>query len=114
MPCDIEQEFTLRMFDVYRQAKEEAGYTATIFYGMIHDNGGLATAKTLINARKPSDGYTALFFKGRLDITVEAVVVEEPEWHSLFTEEEIEKAKRRLVQYEYKFGSPRRPWKRVK
>ncbi len=89
MPRDIEDRFTLRMFEIYQQAKQKAGYNATIFYGMVSDNGGLATAKTLINATKPSDGYTALYMRGHLNLTVEAVVVEEPRWHSLFTDEEI-------------------------
>lgn len=95
-------KFTLRMFEIYRHAKEQAGYTATIFYNMVHDHGGLITAKTLINAAKPSDGYTALYERGRLDLTVEAVVVEEQKWHPLFTGEEITKAKNRLDKYGYK------------
>ena len=103
MAQTIEDKFTLRMFEIYQQAKQKAGYTATIFYGMVSDNGGLATAKTLINAAKPSDGYTALYMRGHLDLTVEAVVVEEPQWQSLFTSEEIERAKKRLTAYKYKF-----------
>ena len=57
MAQDIEQRFTQRMFEIYRQAKEQAGYTASIFLGMISDNGGLITAKQLINSPRPSDGY---------------------------------------------------------
>jgi hypothetical protein len=41
--------------------------------------------------------------KGHLSLTVEAVVVEEPQWQSLFKGEEIERAKKRLKAYEYKF-----------
>ncbi len=65
----------------------------------------LSTAKFLINADKPSDGYTALFEKGRLDLTVEAMVVEEPRWYPLFTEEELTRARKRLSAY----GYPPRP-----
>ena len=92
------------MFDVYRCAKYEAGYNATSFLKMLTDSGGLATAKTLINAAEPSDGYTALYMRSRLDLTVEAVVVEDQQWHALFTEEELAKAKKRLRDYRY---SPR-------
>lgn len=97
----IEQMFTLTMFETYRRAKTEANYNATKFYSMLNENGGLATAKTLINAAKPSDGYTALYERGRLDLTVEAVVVENPKWYPLFTEEEITRSRKRLSDYRY-------------
>ena len=71
---------------------------------MLTDNGGMATAKTLINAAKPSDGYTALYERGRLDLTVEAVVTENPRWRELFTPEELARAEKRLKAYGYKAG----------
>lgn len=97
--ADLEAQFAQAMFGVYRLAKDEANYNATIFLQMLTDNGGLRTAKTLINASKPSDGYTALWERERLDLTVEAVVVENPIWHALFTPEEISRARRRLGKY---------------
>jgi len=59
------------------------------------------TAKYLINSRKPSDGYTNLWERGRLDLTVEAMVMENSKWHELFTSEELDKARRRLTDYGY-------------
>ncbi len=99
--ADLQEQFDLAMFEVYRRAKGEAGYNATVFLQMLSDGGGLRTAKTLINAAKPSDGYTALWERKRLDLTVEAVVVENARWHPLFAPEEIERAKRRLSDYSY-------------
>ena len=99
--ADLEAQFTEAMFDIYRRAKAEADYPANIFLRMVTDHGGRATAKTLINATKPSDGYTALYMRKRLDLTVEALVVENPRWHSLFTPEEIERARKRLRAYRY-------------
>lgn len=93
--------FDSAMFDIYRRAKSEAGYNATIFLQMISDRGGLDTAKYLINAAKASDGYTQLYERGRLDLTVEALVVGQPRWQHLFESEELERAKRRLVEYGY-------------
>lgn len=61
------------------------------------------TAKQLINNSKPSAGYTALYERGRLDLTVEALVVEYSQWHALFTPEEIDKAQKRLREYRYEF-----------
>lgn len=90
------------MFDIYRRAKAEAGYNASIFLQMISDRGGLATAKYLINAPRVSDGYTHLYERGRLDLTVEAMVVENARWHHLFEPSELADAERRLLQYGYK------------
>lgn len=97
----LESEFNEAMFSIYRQAKEEAKYNATVFLGMLSDRGGLPTAKYLVNASKPSDGYTNLYERGRLDLTVEAMIVENPRWHSLFTSEELAKAHKRLKDYHY-------------
>jgi hypothetical protein len=99
--ADIETQFTEAMFDIYRLAKSEAKYNATIFLQMLTDEGGLRTAKTLINAAKPSDGYTALYLRHRLDLTVEAVVVKNSQWHQLFEPEELERARKRLREYGY-------------
>ncbi len=85
---DQKNTFDAAMFEIYARAKSEAQYTASLFLKMLHDRGGQATAKTLINASKPSDGFTVLWEKGRLDLTVEAMVAENPKWHSLFLREE--------------------------
>jgi hypothetical protein len=98
----VTDNFDAAMFDIYRRAKAELGYSANIFLGMLTDRGGIATAKYLINSTKPSDGYTYLFEHQRLDLTVEATVVENLVWHPLFEPEEVEKARRRLVAYGYK------------
>jgi hypothetical protein len=103
---DLLKQFDGAMFEIYSRAKSEAGYNATIFLRMLGDRGRLATAKYLINSPKPSDGYTQLYERARLDLTVEAMVVENPKWHTLFTSEELERARQRLVQYGYKPKSP--------
>lgn len=99
--ADIEALFDQAMFDVYRRAKVEAGYNATVFLKMITDNRGINAAKTLINSAQPSDGYTALYLRGRLDLTVEALVIEDERWHQLFTDEELTRARKRLRDYRY-------------
>ncbi|MEX4009421.1 hypothetical protein [Neoaquamicrobium sediminum] len=97
----LESKFEGAMFDIYRRAKSEAKYNANAFLGMLNDRGGLYTAKALINAPRQSDGYTALLMAGRLDLTVEALVVEDIRWKPLFLHEEIEKAKKRLAANQY-------------
>lgn len=98
---DQEKAFNEAMIEIYRRAKSEARYNAKAFLGMVIDRGGLSTAKYLINSSAPSVGYTALYERNRLDLTVEAMVLEHLNWHSLFTTEELEKARKRLAQYGY-------------
>ncbi len=96
----LEQKFEAAMFDIYRRAKSEAKYNATIFLKMLNDRGGLP-AKALINAETQSQGYTALLLAGRLDLTVEALVVEDIRWHELFLSDELNKARKRLEDNRY-------------
>jgi hypothetical protein len=100
--AQLSDEFSGAMFEIYRRAKDEAGYPANIFLKMLTDKGGVITAKYLINSPKPSDGYTALYERNRLDLTVEAEVTENIKWHALFTKEEIQRVHGRLKQYQYK------------
>ena len=101
MPTALEAEFHSAMEDIYRRAYEEAGYRATAFKGMVADLGGPEAARRLINTRNVSDGYTALWERRRLDLTVEATVVETQRFHVLFTKEEIEICRQRLEEYRY-------------
>ncbi len=52
----LSKKFDAAVFNIYKRAKSEANYNATIFLSMLNDRGGLSTAKYLINASKPSDG----------------------------------------------------------
>ena len=98
---DLNRKLNAAMFDLYRRIKAETKYNATAFLQMMSDRGGVATAKALINSPKISDGYAALIERGRLDLTVEAFIVSEPRWHTLFTTEELAKARERLKLYNF-------------
>lgn len=101
MPSQLEQEFHRAMVEIYHKAKEEADYVPTRYIQMVSEQGGVEAARTLINAEVPSDGYTELWKRGRLDITVEALV-QDPKWAPLFDTVEIERAKQRLSEYKIK------------
>ncbi|APO70126.1 hypothetical protein IE4872_PC00095 (plasmid) [Rhizobium gallicum] len=103
MATDLERQFDGAMMAIYQRAKTEAKYNANVFLGMLSDRGGLATARYLINSASASEGYTNLWERNRLDLTVEALVLENGKWHPLFTAEELAKAKARLIAYNYKF-----------
>ena len=104
MPTRLEEEFHSAMEDIYRRAREEAGYNATVFLRMVAEHGGPETARRLINAHEVSDGYRVLCQRGRLDLTVEAKVIETPRFHELFTRHELEICRRRLSEYGYTGG----------
>jgi hypothetical protein len=91
----LEQTFTSAMLDIYRRAKSEAHYNAPWFLQMIADYGGVGAARRLLVSAEVQTGFTALWERGRLDLTVEYHVLK-PKFASLFTEEERNEAKKRL------------------
>ena len=92
---DVEQQFHQQMLEVYRRAKDECGYNAIRFYQMVEEQGGLQTAKTLLTSKRIPDGFAQLCLLGRLDISMENLVLQEP-WPPLFTDVELAIARRRL------------------
>lgn len=95
--------FTLALYALYERTNRETGYNATAFFQMLNEHGGEETARRLIHAPRQSDGYTKLFLMqpSRLDLTVEAVVVESREWRELLGEETMMRAAKRLRDCEY-------------
>ena len=97
--AELERAFHDRMLAIYKDAKA-VGYNAARFLAMVTEHGGLETARILLRATGVSDGYTALWERQRLDLTVEALVLE-PRWTPLFTDHERQVATRRLRDYGY-------------
>jgi len=95
---DLERRFNRAMIEIYEKAKRETGYNATRFLQMVSEIGGLASARRLLAAPAVSDGFTALWKRGRLDLTVETLVLSE-QYRDLFSEEERERAAARLAAY---------------
>ncbi len=92
------------MLNIYRRALREAGYPAKRFVEMVHEQGGYDAAMQLIHDSKPSSGYTSLFELGRLDLTVEALILG-PDWceSTIFTDHDRCAAFNRLRQYNFRF-----------
>ena len=97
---DPQTEFARAMRDVYARAKSEAGYDATYFLRMLSEHGPVDTARRLITSTQPSEGFTQLWQRKRLDLTVEAQALR-PQFAHLFTEEERDVCRRRLADYGY-------------
>ena len=100
-----EERFHQAMKDIYRRGRSEAGYNASWFLSMISEIGGVETAHVLLNAGAESDGFVALWERGRLDLTVEAQVLR-PEFADLFTPAEVEVARHRLDELNYDGRAP--------
>ena len=105
MPTEAESQFNEAMLNIYRRAKAEAGYNATRFLSMVVEDGRLETARYLLHAAKVSEGYTALWERKRLDLTVEAMILR-PEWQALFSDVERRIAVNRLREYGYSGSLP--------
>ncbi len=97
----LENKFNQEMLLIYERAKSECKYNATRFLGMVTERGGLQAAKILLNAKHLSGGFVELWKCHRLDLTVEALVLQ-PEWKILFSDEERVISKKRLDELGYK------------
>ena len=105
-----ERNFDQAMRQLYLDAKD-AGYNATYFLRMLNELGGVATARKLVGSPTPSDGFTKLWEMGRLDLSVEALVLD-ARWKGLFSDQEQAAARRRLTDYGWR-GDTRRGLKRI-
>jgi hypothetical protein len=93
---NLETEFHEQMVNVYRNALTQAHYKATKFLEMVSMQGGLKAAKTLLHTSYLPDGFAELWQRGRLDLTMEHIVIQAP-WNALFTEDELRVARERLA-----------------
>lgn len=91
------------MLRIYDESKA-IGYTPSKFRQMVANEGGLQTAKKLIGSEQLSDGFAKLAQLGRLDLTVEALVLQK-KYRPFFTDTELEIAKERLVQLGFEIVS---------
>jgi HNH endonuclease len=101
---DPHPEFTQALVDIYRRALKETEYNAHEFFQLLQWRHGRDTALYLIHSTRPATGFTALWERKRLDLTVEAMILR-PKWNYLFTDEDRLAAYRRLAEYHHSFSS---------
>ena len=97
---DLKKSFRQEMCDTYTIAKKEFGYNAARFLQMLNTMDGFDVAKQLIHKGGMSEGMIALWENHRLDLSVEARVLQ-PEFATLFTEEEKNICHNRLKELGY-------------
>lgn len=100
----LESEFHVLMRSIYDRAKAECNYPATRFLKMLGDHGGVETAHILLRAPNVSDGFVELYLKKRLDLTVEAQILANEKFWPLFSERELDTARRWITEYEAKLA----------
>lgn len=95
------EEFTQRMLDLYEDAKTELNYRASRLLQMVRSAGGVTAARAwLAKNSNPTEGFERLYRENRLDLSVEAIVLN-PRWSGLFSPNELESARARLDEYGY-------------
>jgi hypothetical protein len=97
----LEEEFHTAMMTTYEEGAKR-GYYPTYFMQMLHQYGGVETAKRLLAKHEIQTGLMKLYELGLLDSSMEAYVIKE-RYQPLFTHEECKEAHRRLKELGY-FG----------
>lgn len=93
-----EIQFHQETIKIVEQLKNEIRYNPTRFIQMLSKYGGPETAHRLLKSAGGSDGFTTLGEAGRLEMSVEAMVVL-PWYQALFSPTERAAARKRLTDY---------------
>ena len=78
----------------------ELHYNPRYFRTMVSQHGALGAVRKILHAPAVSDGFVALWERHRLDLSVEALVLDDRFAH-IFTEEERDIARNRLIDFGY-------------
>lgn len=92
--------FDRAVLELIERCRAELRYNPRYFRVMVTQHGALEAARRLLHAPAVSDGFVSLWERQRLDLAVEALVVDERFAH-LFTEEELTVARKRLDDFGY-------------
>jgi hypothetical protein len=97
---DTEQKFAEYIRQTCDCCVRECNYNPYVFVRMMEHYGVVPACRQVIESTRPPSGFTTLREKGRLDLTVEAAVLQSP-WCELFTPDVLLKARKRLRDYHY-------------
>ncbi len=97
MATGLETGFNEAMLDLYWRIGRESGYWANYYLRKVRKEGGVLAARYFLRQRGLSEGLITLAKLGRLDMSVEQLILEPP-WTSLFTGEERAMASAKLAE----------------
>jgi len=92
---DLEREFQIAAIEMYLTVLRECRYHEKVFLNMVANLGARNAAKALLGTRDVQSGLRGLRRLGRLDLSVEHLVIQ-PRWRDLFKDYEREEARMRL------------------
>lgn len=92
---NLQAQFTEHLLDLARRSNDELHYHPGYFIKMVKAQGGVGAAKTLLALPAASEGFTILKKLGRLDLSMEAAVIEQ-RWAAMFTTIQLATAHTRL------------------
>jgi len=96
--ASLARDFDRAMQQIYDEAAT-FGYRPNLFRRMLAEHGGLETARRLVHGSATS-GFETLWEHKRLDLSVEALILDR-RWRALFTTEELAIARKRLSDFDY-------------
>jgi len=100
MKDPLEEEFDKAMLEVDKACRREIGFNAKQFRAIIAAHGGKEGDKKLLQSPRVQSGFEYLWKRNRLDLSMEAVIVN-PKFQPLFTPSEISEAQHRLEMGRY-------------
>lgn len=92
--------FSEAVADLYKRTQIECNHRQTFLKDLVDSMGGYRAAKKILGNKKYLIGLASLKNYNRLDLSVEALVVD-PQWDGIFTRRQLEVANSRLAQYGY-------------
>jgi hypothetical protein len=92
------------MLVLYEKAKNECNYHGDRFLQEVQEMGGLAVARERLSSDTPRNALYRLHKLGRLDICIESLVLR-AQFRELFTEEELDRARKRLRGLDFEIGT---------
>ncbi len=97
----LKQEFHRDIQKSIKQTIEQANYRPTRFIQLIGDIGSYETAIRLLNEKAVSEGFIKLWEKGKLNLSVESIILNDNDgkYRELFDESLIKECEARLAKY---------------
>lgn len=97
---DVSDDFHTAVLSVMERCKNELSYNPRYFRIMVSQHGALGAVRKLLAAPAVSDGFVALWERQRLDLSIEALVLDN-RFAAIFSEDERDVARNRLVDFGY-------------